>query len=106
MIGESTEATLLGGAIGGVLGYVVGDQMEKRDRTQLNQTLENTPSYETNTWTNPDTGNQYSVTPEPAYEDPNADQVCRKVDILAEVDGRTERTEATACRENGRWVLQ
>jgi surface antigen len=106
VIGGSTEATLLGGAIGGVLGYIVGDRMEQSDRTQLNQTLETNPSYETSTWTNPDTGNQFSVTPQPAYDDPQTSQVCRKVQLLAEVDGQTERTDAVACRQDGRWVLQ
>jgi surface antigen len=106
VIGGSTEATLLGGAIGGVLGYIVGDRMEQHDRAQLNQTLETNPSYETSSWTNPDTGNQFSATPHPAYEDPRTKQVCRKVQLLAEVDGQTEKTDAVACRQNGRWVLQ
>jgi surface antigen len=106
VIGGSTEATLLGGAIGGVLGYIVGDRMERQDRTRLSQTLEENPSYETSEWTNPDTGRQFSVTPEPAYEDPKTNEVCRKVRLLAEVDGSTERTDAVACRQDGRWVLQ
>ncbi|MEJ2031518.1 MAG: glycine zipper domain-containing protein [Deltaproteobacteria bacterium] len=105
-IGRSTGATLLGGAIGGVLGYIVGSQMEKSDRVNLNQTLESTPSYETKKWTNPDTGAQYEVTPKPAYQAPETGKVCRKVDILSDINGQTEKTEATACREDGRWVLQ
>jgi surface antigen len=104
VLGGSTEATLLGGAIGGVLGYIVGSQMQQSDRTQLNQALETTPSYDTARWQNPDTGSQYAITPKPTYE--TGQRVCRKVDILAEVEGRTEKTEATACREDGRWVLQ
>jgi surface antigen len=106
VIGGTTEATLLGGAIGGVLGYIVGDRMEKNDRARLNEALETSPSYETSTWSNPDTGNQFTVIPEPAYEGPEANLVCRNVQILAEVDGRTEQTEAVACRQDGRWILQ
>jgi surface antigen len=104
VVGGSTEATLLGGAIGGILGYIVGNQMQQSDRTQLNQALETTPSYETKKWQNPETGSQYAVTPQPTYQ--AEDRVCRKVDILADMDGRTENTQATACREDGRWVLQ
>ncbi|MDA8165735.1 MAG: glycine zipper domain-containing protein [Desulfobacteraceae bacterium] len=104
VIGRSAEATLLGGAIGGVLGYIVGNQMEKSDRTKLNQALESTPSNQTTSWTNPDTGNRYQVTPQPAYQAEG--KPCRKVNLLSDVNGKTEKTEATACRENGKWVLQ
>lgn len=105
IIGHDTEATLLGAAIGGLLGYIVGNEMDKYDRAQLNRTYESTPSYTTNTWVNPDTGREYSVTPQPAYRDAE-NRDCRKAEIEAIIDGKKEITEAVACRENGRWVLQ
>jgi surface antigen len=106
VIGHDTEATLLGAAIGGILGYVVGNEMEKYDRIRLNRTYETTPSYESTRWQNPDTGHSYSVTPRPAYEDPQYGRVCRKAEIEATIDGKREITEAVACREDGHWVLQ
>lgn len=106
IIGKDTEATLLGAAIGGILGYMVGNEMDKQDRIRLNRTYETTPSYETSRWVNPDTGNTYAVTPRPAYEDPQYARVCRKAEIEAIIDGKREVTEAVACRVDGRWVLQ
>jgi surface antigen len=105
IIGKDTEATLLGAAIGGVLGYIVGNEMDKYDRRQLNAAYEGTPSYKTSTWVNPDSGKSYSVTPQPAYR--VDDRVCRKAEIYAVIDGKKQKTLATACRnEQGQWVLQ
>ncbi len=106
IIGKDTEATLLGAAIGGVLGYMVGNEMDKNDRQRLNNVYETGPSNNTNQWVNPDTGNSYSVTPQPAYEDRATKKVCRTAQIEAVIDGKREITEAIACRENGRWVIQ
>jgi surface antigen len=106
MIGRDTEATLIGAALGGLVGYIIGNEMDKKDREQLNRTYESTPSYEKSSWVNPDTGNEYAVTPQPAYQDPTYDRVCRKAEIEAVIDGKKEITEAVACRENGRWVIQ
>jgi surface antigen len=106
MIGGDTEATLIGAALGGLVGYIIGNEMDKYDREQLNRTYESTPSNEKTSWVNPDTGNEYGVTPQPAYQDPTYDRVCRKAEIEAVIDGKKEITEAVACRENGRWVIQ
>jgi surface antigen len=104
-IGGNTEGTLIGAAVGGMLGYVIGNEMDKYDREQLNRAYENTPSNQTTTWVNPDTGHNYRVTPEPAYQD-RSGRNCREAEILATIDGKAEKTITTACRENGRWVIQ
>lgn len=104
-IGGSTEATLIGAAVGGMLGYIVGNEMDKYDREQLNRAYEVTPSRQTTTWVNPDNGNRYAVTPEPAYQDQRG-RDCRESEILSTIDGKAEKTYATACREDGRWVIQ
>jgi surface antigen len=105
-IGHDTESTLLGAAIGGILGYIVGNEMDKYDRQMLNNVYETAPSGQASTWTNPDQGNQYHVTPQPAYTGPN-NQHCRKAEIIAVINGRTEKTYTTACRDmNGQWQLQ
>jgi surface antigen len=106
LIGRNTKSTLIGAAVGGMLGYIVGNEMDKYDRDQLNKTYESSPSNEKTSWVNPDTGKEYAVTPQPAYQDPTYDRVCRKAEIEAVIDGKKEITEATACRENGRWVIQ
>lgn len=104
-IGRNTGGTLIGAAVGGLLGYIVGNEMDKYDRDQLSNAYENTPSNQPTTWHNPDNDNRYTVTPEPAYQDEDG-RDCRKAEILATIDGKAEKTTATACRENGRWVIQ
>jgi surface antigen len=106
LIGRDTEATLIGAAVGGMIGYIIGNEMDKYDREQLNRTYESSPSYERTSWKNPDTGKEYAVTPRPAYQDSTYDRVCRPAEIEAVIDGKKETTEAIACRENGRWVIQ
>ena len=105
-IGHNTEATLIGAAVGTMLGYIVGNEMDKYDRQELNHVYERGTSNTPTAWTNPDSGNQYQVTPQPAYRAPSG-QPCRKAEIMAVIDGRQERTYSTACRDNnGNWVLQ
>jgi surface antigen len=103
-IGGDTGGTLIGAAVGGLLGYIVGNEMDKYDRSQLSQVYETSPSNHPTTWHNPDNGNRYTVTPQPAYVDRGRN--CRQAEILATIDGKAEKTISTACRENGQWVIQ
>ena len=105
-IGHNTEATLIGMAVGGMLGYIVGNEMDKYDRQQLNHVYERGVSGQTSSWVNPDKGTQYRVTPQPAYTASN-NQVCRKAEVTAIIDGKAEKTYTTACRDDyGQWQLQ
>ncbi len=106
-IGHNTEATLIGMAVGTMLGYIVGNEMDKYDREQLNHVYARGVSGTTSAWVNPDTGNQYNVTPQPAFSSPNNNQPCRKAEIIATIDGKQEKTYATACRDqSGQWQMQ
>ncbi|MFW2367035.1 MAG: glycine zipper domain-containing protein [Desulforhopalus sp.] len=107
-IGRNTEATLIGAAVGTMLGYIVGNEMDKHDRQQLNNTYERAPSGSPTSWHNPDSGNRYQVTPEPAYYPSSQPEgPCRKAEILATIDGKTEKTYTTACRNSqGQWELK
>jgi len=106
-IGHNTEATLLGAAIGGLLGYIVGNEMDKYDLQELNRVYERGVSNRPSAWINPDTHNQYTVMPQPAYTDPVSHRVCRKAEIDAVIDGKRKKTYATACRDDyGRWQIQ
>jgi len=100
LIGHDTESMLIGAAVGGLVGYIIGNEMDKYDREQLSKTYESSPSYEKTSWVNPDTGKEYAVTPQPAYQEPTYDRVCRKAEIEAVIDGKKEITEAVACREH------
>ena len=107
-IGHNTEATLIGAAVGTMLGYMVGNEMDKYDRSRLNQVYEHGVSGRPSSWVNPDTGNSYQVTPQPARRVGSADsRICREAEIIATIDGRQQKTFATACRDAaGRWLLQ
>ncbi len=106
-IGHNTGGTLIGAAVGTMLGYIVGSEMDKYDRQQLDHMYERGVSNQRSTWVNPDTGNQYTVTPQPAYQEPSSRRVRRRAEIEAVIDGRPERTYSTACRnEYGQWELQ
>ena len=109
-IGQNTASTLIGAGVGTMLGYIVGNEMDKFDRQQLGRIYERSPSYQTSTWVNPNSRNRYAVTPRPAYRT-RRNRVCRKAEIDAVIDGRREKTYTTACRElnqqgNAIWVLQ
>ncbi len=105
-IGHDTESTLIGAAVGTMLGYIVGNEMDKYDREQLNHVYERGVSGQTSSWVNPDKGNQYQVTPQPAYTGAN-NRVCRKAEVTAIIDGKAEKTYTTACRDDyGQWQLQ
>ena len=73
-IGHNTEATLIGAVAGGLIGYIIGNEMDKYDRQQLNHVYERGVSGQTNSWSNPDNGNSYKVTPKPAYSNPSTGQ--------------------------------
>lgn len=105
-IGRNTEATLIGAAVGTMLGYIVGNEMDKTDKQQLNNAYERGPSGQPVTWVNPDSGNNYQVVPQPAYNNPSTNQVCREAEITAIIDGQPQKTMTTACRNaQGQWVL-
>jgi surface antigen len=106
-IGRDTEATLIGAAVGTMLGYIVGNEMDKYDRRELNHAYEYGPSGQSTSWQNPDNRNAYQVIPQPAYtQQQNPQTPCRRAEILATIDGRTEKTYTTACRNNaGQWEL-
>lgn len=105
-IGHSTEATLIGAAVGGGVGYLIGNEMDKYDQQKMTQTFEKGRSNHPVQWRNPDNGNSYTVTPQPAYKDQSA-RNCRKARIEAVIDGRREVVNSTACRNQfGEWEIQ
>ena len=106
IIGRSTEATLIGAAVGTMLGYIVGNEMDKYDKQRLHNAFEQGPSGQPVTWVNPDSGNNYQVTPQPAYTNQTNNQICREAEIMATIDGKPQKTKTTACRNaQDEWVL-
>ena len=100
------QSALIGAAIGAIIGASIGDEMDRRDLEQLSQVYESGRSRATTSWVNPDTGSQYSVTPQPAYTN-KVDRPCREARIEAIINGKPETVVTTACRApDGIWELQ
>lgn len=98
-----TVATIAGTLLGGYLGGSIGRQMDDSDRYRAGEALESTPSYESTSWKNPDTGSSYSVTPTRTYYD--SDRPCREYTTEAWIDGKRETVYGRACRQSdGSWM--
>ncbi len=96
---------IIGAFAGAVIGYIVGNEMDKYDREKLNQTFEKVPSHKKVTWVNPDNHNKYEVIPEPAYTS-NDGRVCRDAYIQAVINGEYKQVKTTACRnDDGTWEI-
>jgi len=96
-------ATIAGTMLGGFIGGNIGRQMDEADRARAGQILESTPTNQTGSWQNPDSGTSYSVTPTRTYYQDT--KPCREYTTEAWIDGRTETVYGTACRQaDGSWV--
>jgi surface antigen len=107
LIGNSKnkeQNALIGAAVGGVLGYAIGNEMDKADQARLMSIYETSPSNQAHSWVNPDSNNEYVVTPRPARQ--VSGRVCREAEIESVIDGRRETVMKQACRRSdGRWEM-
>lgn len=101
--GSGRVAAAVAGSIAGALiGGSIGKSMDELDRMKAAQALEKTPTGQTSTWQNPDTGNSYSVTPTQTYTSDGAP--CRDYTTEGWIDGKREVIKGTACRQpDGSW---
>jgi surface antigen len=111
-IGSGTGQLIAVGAgvlLGGLLGSEIGKSLDRADQAYAAQTyqstLETVPTGQTQTWVNPDTGNQGSYTPVRTYQS-DAGQYCREFQQTITVGGQTESAYGTACRQpDGSWQI-
>jgi surface antigen len=97
-----TVAIIAGTLIGAAIGGNVGRSMDDTDRLKTAQTLETVRTGVPSTWRNPDTGNEYAVTPTRTYEAESGP--CREYTIDAIIGGKREKVYGTACRQpDGSW---
>ena len=102
-------ATAAGPFIGFLIGSEIGRYLDQADRDAMVETtqytLENVPIGQTESWSNPDSGNKGSVTPTRSYKRNNGQQ-CREFTQRVEVEARSEEQHATACKQaDGTWKL-
>ena len=99
---QTDEEAIAGTLIGGYIGGQVGRQMDDSDRYRAGQALEATPTNQSTSWRNPDSGTEYKVTPTRTYYDEQ--QPCREYTTEAWIDGKRETVYGTACRQtDGPW---
>lgn len=97
-----TAAIIVGTLAGAAIGGSVGQSMDQTDRLKTARSLETVRTGVPSSWRNPDSGNQYTVTPTRTYE--SSQGPCREYTIDARVRGRPETVYGTACRQpDGTW---
>jgi surface antigen len=102
----NTVATIAGTLLGAAVGSAIGSSMDQTDLYNTQGALNNTPTGQTVGWTNPDTQNQYQVTPTNTYKS-NTGQDCRDYTTVGIIDGQREVIKGTACRQaDGSWKSQ
>jgi surface antigen len=95
-------ATGLGMIAGAVIGGNIGARMDRQDQLNSQRVLESYPDNQASTWTNPNTGNSYTVTPTNTYEAANGP--CRDYTTKAMIAGKRETIYGKACRQSdGSW---
>ncbi len=107
--GNKVQGAAIGAGAGMLVGYIVGNEMEKMDEYDLSQvsnTLESTPSGHATQWVNPDTRTYYEAVPEPPRRHRDG-RVERDVTMrMRMADGSTETVYAKAYRQpDGSWQL-
>jgi surface antigen len=101
-----TAAIIVGTIAGAMIGRHVGESMDDTDRMKTAMVLNDSRTSEATTWVNPDTGNQYTVTPTRTFE--RSSGPCREFQLDATVGGQTNQdVYGTACLQaDGSWLVQ
>ncbi len=100
-----TAATIVGTIAGAAIGGSIGRSMDETDRLKAAHTLETVRTGVSSEWKNPDTRNEYRVTPTRTYE--TTEGPCREYTMDARVGGKPETVYGTACRQpDGSWRTQ
>jgi surface antigen len=100
-----TVAIVAGTLAGGFIGKGIGKKMDEADRLKAAQVLETAPTGQATAWRNPDSGAQYAVTPTRTYSAKG--EPCRDFTVDATVDGKAEKVQGTACRQqDGSWKTE
>lgn len=99
-----TAAIIAGTMIGAAIGGNVGRSMDDTDRLKTAHSLETVRTGVPSQWVNPDSGNQYTVTPTRTYDEGTGP--CREYTVDAVVAGKKDKLYGTACRQaDGSWKV-
>lgn len=97
-----TAGAIAGTLLGAYIGGSIGRQMDADDRRRANNALEYNRDNQPASWTNPNSGTRYDVTPQRTYY--REEQPCREYATKAIIGGKEEVVYGTACRQpDGSW---
>ena len=101
-----TAAIIIGTVAGSMIGRQVGQSMDDVDRMKTAAALNGNRTGQSTTWTNPDNGREYTVTPTRTYEAPSG-APCREFQLGATVGGEPgQEVNGTACLQpDGSWKI-
>ena len=104
--GKGKLAAVAGGTVLGLLlGGSIGHSMDKADQGCVGQAMEHAKENQPIAWKNPDTEEQYTVTPVRTFQT-NEGRYCREYQAQATVGGKVQETYGTACRQpDGAWQI-
>lgn len=98
-------ATAVGIFAGAVAGASLGRSLDQFDAANTQKAFDSNKTNQTSKWVNPDSGNQYSVTPTKTYQT-SSSQYCREYQTTVTVGGERKKGYGTACRQpDGNWEI-
>lgn len=100
-----TAAIIIGTMAGSMIGRQIGQSMDDVDRMRTAQALNDNRTGQSTSWTNPDTGETYTVTPTQTFEESGGP--CREFELDATVGGEPgQSVSGTAClQSDGSWKV-
>lgn len=99
-------ATALGIIGGALVGASLGRSFDQLDANNTNRALETTKTNQASSWVNPDSGNQYTITPTKTYQT-QSNQYCREYQTSVTIGGELQKGYGTACRQpDGQWEIK
>ncbi len=98
-------ATMVGAVAGAAIGGSIGRSMDESDQLKAAHAFENVRTGVPTSWVNPDTRNEYTVTPTRTFD--SSTGPCREYTMEAIIGGEVEEIYGTACRQpDGSWKIQ
>lgn len=113
-INNDQPAFVLIGLLGGLFAQAIQADMDRQDQEKLARAFSNSPTGQPTAWSNPDTGNQFEVTPWAPYtptsnspKETSGYGTCRDAQVSAVVGGKAKVVQTTACMDSsqGAWKV-
>jgi surface antigen len=102
--GGQAVAIGAGVVIGALIGGFIGHSMDSSDKAAMNHTMDNNPTNKTTKWKNKKTLATYQVTPTSNKITVKGNPNCRTYNTVATLNGNTQTSNGTACRQaDGTW---